>query len=369
MLDFTPTQEQQMLIEAIHRFAANDLQPKAHEMDETTEIPEAIIHKGWEIGLLPASIPESLGGFGEYSAVTNVLALEELAFGDMAVAMKLMAPALFAYPILFEGTDDQKGRFLPLMAEVEPYPATAALVEPRITFDPFELKTTVTRQGDGSFVLNGQKCYVPNAADAKWLLVYATDTAKQKVGAFLVERESEGVIIGEREKLMGVRGLPTYTVKFNDVKVTPDLVLGGEAGANYQNLINHMNIGIAAMAVGVMKASHEYAKYYAKDRVQFGRPIATNQSIAFMLAESAIEVDSLRLMVWEAAWNMDANKSLKEITKSAYLVRHYAEQSALHVTDHGVQVLGGHGFIREHPVERWLRNSRGVPMFLGLAIA
>lgn len=368
MLDFTPTDEQQMLIEAINRYAVNDLQPKAHEMDESSEIPDALINKGWEIGLLPASIPESLGGFGEYSAITNVLALEELAFGDMAAALRLMAPSLFAYPILFEGTDDQKARFLPLMAEDKPYPATAALVEPRITFDPFELKTIATRH-DNRVVLNGLKAYVPNAADAKWFLVYAADSETGAIGGYLVDHESAGVTIQEREKLMGVRGLPTYRIELNHVSVPSDLILGGEKGINFQNLINHMNIGIAAMALGVTRASYEYAKEYAKERVQFGRPIATNQSIAFMLAEAAIEVDALRLMVWEAAWHIDADKPLDEITQAAYLARHYAEKATLEVTDHGVQVLGGHGFIREHPVERWLRNGRGVPMFVGLAMA
>lgn len=368
MLDFTPTEEQQMLTDAIRRYALNDLQPAAHEMDEASEIPESLINKGWEIGLLPASIPESLGGFGEYSAVTNVLALEELAYGDMATALKLMTPALFAYPVMFAGTDDQKARFLPLFAEDKPFPATAALVEPRVTFDPFELKLTASRDGDG-VILNGVKAYVPNLADAAWVLVYATDSETGKVGGYLVERGSTGVTIKEREKLMGVRGLPTYRVNFENVRVSADLILGGESGIDYQRLLDHMNLGTAAMGVGVMRASYDYSRDYAKDRVQFGSPIATKQAIAFMIAENAIEVDGGRLMVWEAAWQIDTGKPAAEITQAAYLARQYVEKAVLQVTDHGVQILGGHGFIREHPSERWLRNGRGIPMFTGLAIA
>lgn len=367
MLDFSPTQEQQMLIDAINRYAVNDLQPNAHEMDEHSAIPAAIIQKGWELGLLPASIPEALGGFGEYSAVTNVLALEELAFGDVAAAFKLMTPALFAYPVLFDGTDDQQSRFLPLFAEEKPFPATAALIEPRINFDPFDLQTIATRQGD-TVLLNGCKGYVPNAADAEWLLVYAKDSETGAIGAYIVEKAtSAGVEVVDQEKLMGIRGLPTYRTQFNDVQVPIDLVLGGVAGINYQDLVDHMNIGLAAVGTGVMRASYEYAKDYAKERIQFGKPIATNQAIAFMLAECAIEVDSARLMAWEAAWQADTNSP--EITQAAYLAREYVNRAALFVTDNGVQVLGGHGFIREHPVERWLRNARGLPMFTGLVMA
>lgn len=366
MLDFSPTQEQQMLMDAMNRYAINDLQPNAHEMDEHADVPADIVQKGWELGLLPASIPEALGGFGDYSALTNVLALEELAFGDLATTFKLMAPALLAYPVLFDGTEDQQSRFLPMFSEEKPFPATAALIEPRITFDPFELQTVATRQGD-RVVLHGCKGYVPNAADAEWVLVYAKDSETGAVGAYIVEKSSTGVEIVEREKLMGIHGLASYRIQFNDVQVPADLVLGGEHGINYQNLIDHMNIGLAAVGTGVMRASYEYAKDYAKERVQFGKPIASNQAIAFMLAECAIEVDSTRLLAWEAAWQADTNGP--EITKAAYLARDYANRAGLFVTDSGVQVLGGHGFIREHPVERYLRNARGLPMFTGLVMA
>jgi acyl-CoA dehydrogenase len=369
MLDFTPTEEQQMLVDAIKRYATNDLQPRAHEMDEQSDIPGDVVQKGWEIGLLPASIPENYGGFGDYCATTNVLALEELAFGDLAATFKLMAPALLAYPVLFEGTDEQKARFLPLFAEEKPYPATAALIEPRIQFDPFDLQTIATRKGDG-VVLNGIKGYVPNAAGAEWLLVYARDSETDRTCGYLVEvAKTEGVVIDEREKLMGVRGLATYRIKLNNVHVPGELVLGGEAGIDFQNLINHIHIGLAAVATGVMRASYEYALAYAKERIQFGKPIAQNQAIAFMLAECAIEVDGTRLMAWETAWQIDCQKPLESITQAAYLAREYANKAGLFVTDCGVQILGGHGFIREHPAERWLRNARGLPMFTGLVFA
>ncbi|NDJ85048.1 MAG: acyl-CoA dehydrogenase [Chloroflexi bacterium] len=368
MLDFTPTEEQQMLVDAIKRYATNDLQPNAHKMDENSEVPEAIIQKGWEIGLIPASIPEELGGFGEYSAITNVLALEELAYGDLASTLKLMAPSLFAYPILFNGTDDQRARFLPLLAEEKPYPATAALNEPGISFDPFAQQTTVAREDD-CFVLNGVKANVPNAEGAEWLLVYASDSETGQVGGYLVQNNAEGLEITRREKMMGIQGLAAYQVQLSNVRVGADLALNGGDPIDFQRLIDHMNIGVAAVGTGVMRASYEYAIEYAKDRVQFGQPIATKQAIAFMLAECAIEVDSTRLLAWEAAWHIDEGKPAAEITKAAYLAREYANKASLQVTDSGVQVLGGHGFIREHPVERYLRNARGLPVFTGLTMA
>jgi alkylation response protein AidB-like acyl-CoA dehydrogenase len=254
------------------------------------------------------------------------------------------------------------------VAEPTPYPATAALLEPRVNFDPFDLRTTATREGE-CIVLNGEKGYVPNAAGAEWFLIYARDGENGRVRGCLVERAAAGLTVQEREKLMGIHGLPAYRMNLNQVRVSPDLELGGESGIDFDRLVNHMNVGLAAMAAGVMRASYEYAREYAKERIQFGKPIAAKQAIAFMLAECAIEVDSTRLLAWEAAWQMEAKKPVQEVRQAAYLAREYANKAALFVTDCGVQILGGHGFIREHPVERWLRNARGFPMFTGLAIA
>lgn len=366
MISFTPTEEQDMLISTIRRYSENILQKQAHENDETNAIPHDTILKGWEIGLLPASIPESYGGFGEYSAVNNALALEELAYGDLAAALKILVPSLYAYPILFSGTEEQKARFLPLFGEEKPYPATAALLESRALFDPHDLKTTARFEGD-HYILNGEKAYVPLAEGAEWVLVYATEG--ERVQGFLVEvGATEGVKIQSREKLMGIRGLDTYRVTLTDVRIPAENKLGGEAGINYQQLLNHSNVALAALAVGVARASHEYALNYAKNRVQFGKPIATKQAIAFMLAECRIEIDAARLLVWEAAWQIDQNRPADDITKAAALARTYADKMALFVTDCGVQVLGGHGFIREYPVERLLRNGRGFPAFTGLAL-
>jgi alkylation response protein AidB-like acyl-CoA dehydrogenase len=223
--------------------------------------------------------------------------------------------------------------------------------------------TTRAVRDNGTYILNGQKAYVPLAADANQILVYANE--EDLTQAFIVNKGTEGLIIGEREKNMGIKALPTHTVKLNDCKVGVDCKLGSEEGINFGRLITFSQIALAAMAVGVAKASYEYALDYAKEREAFGEPIASRQSIAFMLAEMAIEIDATRLMVWEAAWKSDQGE---DASKEAALVKQYADKMVLTVTDNGVQVLGGHGYIREHPVELWFRNGRGFTTFDGLAM-
>ncbi|MEO8610040.1 MAG: acyl-CoA dehydrogenase family protein [Chloroflexota bacterium] len=364
MVSFTPTEEQQLLIDTIRRYALNDVRKVAHEADEDSTPPLNVVKTGWQIGLVPSAIPEELGGFGELSAVTGALAAEELAFGDLSVALHVLTPALFAYPVILFGTAEQRENLLPNFLEEAITPATAAFLEPGVFFDPNELKTTATVSGN-SVKLNGAKAYVPLAETAKWMLVYARDTESGRVDAYVVEKETAGVQVDKREELMGLRALPTYRVNFNDVTLDASAKLGGAVGINYQIIRDRGNVALAALAVGVARASYEYALEYAKQRVQFGKPIAQNQSIAFMLAEMAFDIDSTRLMAWEAAWKLDQGQ---DATHEAYLSRKFANDMALKVTDSGVQILGGYGFIREYPAERWLRNGRGFSTFDGLAI-
>jgi alkylation response protein AidB-like acyl-CoA dehydrogenase len=365
MVSFIPTDEQQLLIDTIRRYAVHDVQPIAHDADEDGKLPGDVVQKGWEIGLIPAVIPEDLGGFGDdLSAVTGVIAAEELAYGDLATAMSVMNPALMAYPLILYGTAEQRENLLPMFLEENSAPATAALLESGISFDAFNLKTTATIEGD-KVRINGAKAYVPLAADAHWMLVYARDNISGNIDAYLVEDQIEGVQVERREQLMGLRALPTYRVNFNNATVDAACKLGGAVGMDYNRILNRQRVALAAMAVGVARSAFEYARDYAKQRIQFGKPIAQNQAIAFMLAESAIEIDGARLMAWEAAWKIDRGE---DATREAVLAKQYADKAVLFVTDNAVQTLGGYGFIREYPAERWLRNGRGFPTFDGLAI-
>ena len=362
MISFSLTEEQQMLVEAVKRYAERDLRPWLREADESGQLAGRLIEAGWELGLIASNIPEAYGGFGNHAALTGVLLAEELAWGDLSAALTLLAPNLLVIPLLEYGSEKQKQNLLPQFCHMSFAPATAALTEPYLTFDPYHLKTTAARQ-NGHYTLNGQKAFVPLAAEAGHILVYAAEDNQPQ--AFIVNKNTPGLKIGQREKNMGLNALPTYKISLENCAVGADCKLGGEQGIDFNRLLNYSRVAMAAMAVGVARASYEYALAYAKEREAFGEPIASRQAIAFMLAEMAIEIDAARLMAWEAAWKLDRGE---EATREAVLVKRYADEMALRVTDNGVQILGGHGYIRDHPVELWLRNGRSFAVLEGIAM-
>ncbi|HRK90741.1 MAG TPA: acyl-CoA dehydrogenase family protein [Anaerolineales bacterium] len=361
MYSFEPNEEQQMLIDAVGKYAENDLRPAAHDAEESRELPKKLVSKGWELGFLQASTPEAYGGFGERSAVTGVLALEEMAYGDLAGALAVLTPSLFATPVLLGGSEEQKQHYLPKIVGGDWAPYTGALMEMSFDFDPNALKTTAKAEGD-KYILNGEKIFVPFAKDAEALLVYANlDGVTQ---GFIVEKGSAGLSISdEREKVMGLNALPMYRVKLENVSASR---LGGASGHDFELILSAMRVASAAAAVGVARSSFEYAKNYAKERDAFGVKIAQKQAIAFFLAEMATEMEAIRLLTWEAAWKLDNNK--EDASTSAYLAQTGAADMAMMVTDRGVQIYGGHGYIRENPVELLMRNGRGFAAMLGLVI-
>jgi len=362
MLDFRPDEEQKMLIDAIMRYSEERVRKVFRDAEEDGTIPDDVVNAGWEMGVLPTSIPEAYGGFGEYSSVTNVLAAEGFAWGDLAIALNVMVPNLVAVPLMLTGTDAQKEQYLPMFCDEKMPKVTAALTEPVVRFDPYKLGTTAVFTNN-TYTLNGTKTVVPLAGDAELLLVYANEDGKTQ--AFLVPVDAEGVTVGAKDKLMGIKALPTYMVTFADVTVPAENKLGGEAGIDFSLLLNHSRVALGAAAVGVARAGFEYARDYAKQRVQFGEPIGHRQSIAFMLADMATDIDEARLLVWEAAWMMDQGQ---DVTREAALMKQRIDGIVINVADRALQVLGGYGYIREYPVELWLRNARGFASFDGLAI-
>ncbi len=366
MIDFELTEEQQMIRDTVGAFALEQMRPAAREADETGKVPAALIEKLWELGVVQSAIPEKFGGAGDTrSAVTGAVIAEELGYGDVGIAAHALAPRLFAFPILEAGTEEQRERYLKKFAAPKFVPATAALLEPRFDFDTTMLAASICRDGAG-LLLNGRKCFVPLAADSESLLVYASSDANagyQGVEGFIVPRNAPGLTISEREKNMGFKALATYGLEFKDCKIGPEARLGGEGGINFSRVMSETRVALAAMAVGMARAAYEYARDYAKERRAFGAAIAQKQAIAFILADMAIEVDASRLLVWEAAWELDRGE---EALASSYLAKNYVANSALKITDNAVQVLGGHGYIREHPVEMWLRNARGLAALDGI---
>ena len=363
MISFSPTEEQQMIVSMAKQFANDEMRKIYRQCDEEGTIPEGVIDTAWKMGLTSCCVPEAYGGPGaERSAITGSLIAEELAWGDLSIAMQVLCPALFAYPILEMGTDTQRQKYLPPFSGEKYKAATAALIEPRFGFDPHSL-LTVARLDGNEYVLNGEKCYVPLAAAADPFLVYAAADGSSQ--AFIVEKGTKGLEVGEREKNMGIKALATYEITIKDCRIPKENRLERDNGYDFNRIMNCSRVALSAMAVGVAKAAMEYSRDYAKERVAFGEPIGSRQAVAFMLAEMAIEIDATRLMTWEAAWRLDRTD---DATREAALAKAYADDMVLMVTDRAVQILGGHGYVREHPVELWLRNGRGFSTFDGLAI-
>lgn len=361
MYSFEPTEEQKMVIDAARKLAAKEYRPRMREADEKGEPEAAWMDEGWELALLPASIPEQFGGFGANSALTWVLAAEELAWGDLSGAMALLAPNLVALPVLRAGTPEQKAMHLPAYCNDAWAPGAAALMEPRIEFDPFALETKAERTADG-YRITGRKCNVPFALESDWVLVYAAlEGATQ---GFLVPTNAPGVTVGERERNMGLRALPLYSLNLADCVVPAANRLGGEQGCDFDLLLATSRTALASLAVGVARAAYEFTLDYTKQRTAFGEPLAQRQSIAFTLAELIIDIDAARLLAWEAAWNLDNDR---DAVRAAAFALNFASDMALRTADRAVQLLGGYGYVRDYPVELWLRNARAFGVMEGIA--
>jgi alkylation response protein AidB-like acyl-CoA dehydrogenase len=368
MVNFELDEEQQLIRDTVVSFARDEIRPHARDADEKGVIPPALIQKGWELGLVQGSIPEEYGGFGNaHSAITGAVVAEELAYGDLSIAMHLLAPRLVTVPTLEFGSAGMKKSVLPRFCGERFEPASAAVMEPRMDFDAMAPQTVLKRDGD-DYTLTGEKCLVPLGNEARQFLVVASlanGSGPAHAQALLVDRETPGLTVGERERNMGLKALVTNRVVFDGCKIPREQLLdGGEQAVT--KIANLWRIATASMAVGVARAAYDYAREYAKDRRAFGQAIAQKQAIAFMVAEMAMEVDAMRLLIWEAAWKVDRGE---DATREAFLAKRYASDMTLKITDNALQVLGGHGYIRDHLVELFLRNARGFATFEGLAIA
>src|SRR5262249_40799997 len=271
MVNFSPSEEQELLRQTLADFAREALRPHLRESDEKNAMPPELPAKAWELGLVQESIPESLGGFGgTRSALSGTLMLEELAYGGLALALHLVSPRLLTVPLLVAGTDAQRAQWLPKFAGAKFTSGTAAVVEPRWDFDIGRPATRAERNG-GDWALSGTKCFVPLADRAEGILVYAT--TPEGLAAFLVGRNAKGLSVGEREKNMGVKALETFPVTLESVRVPAAARLGGD-GADLQPLLDASRVASAAAAVGVARAAFDYAREYAKERKAFGVAIA-----------------------------------------------------------------------------------------------
>ncbi len=362
MISFAPTEEQVAARESMRGFATDVLSKQARACDEASAIPETFYAQAWELGLTATQIPESYGGFGAgRSATTNAIVLEELAYGDATLALAAAAPALFAYAVLDHGTEAQKETYLPLFCGERYHVASLAVAEPVPCFDALSPATKAVRSGR-EFALTGAKCFVPMGDRASHFLV--TARSDDGLDAFIVGREAAGLTISEPEKNLGLRALPTATLKLDGVRIAETDRLGDTQRADVRALLNHTRVAVGAIMTGLSRAVLDYCVPYAKEREAFDEPIARKQSIAFRLADMHIETECSRWLVWKAASELDLGL---DATRSAHFARAYTAEKSMWIADNGVQVLGGHGFIREHPVEMWFRNARTLGVLDGIA--
>ena len=365
MISFGPTEEQEMIRASVRDFARAELRDIARQSDEERRLPDGLLDEAWTLGLVAASIPERMGGSSmRRSPLTSAIVAEELAFGDAPLAAAVLTPLLFVNPLLDFGTEAQQAEYLPLFTTSRLHAATLALHEPTFGFEPARLRTVVERVGKG-FRITGSKRFVPLGDRASHFLVVARGEREglQSLEAIIVPRDAHGLRIApERERTLGLQALPCASLELEGVELPASSRLGGEGGIDGARFINQCRMGSAALAVGMSRAIEEFVVGYAKERVAFGGPIARKQVIAFRLADMEIETHSMRLLVWKAASQLEQRL---EATRAATLAETYVCREAMKIADVGVQILGGHGYIRAYPVEMWYRNMRALTLMQG----
>ncbi|QGK70615.1 acyl-CoA dehydrogenase [Allosaccharopolyspora coralli] len=363
LFDLTPSDEQQMIQQMLREFAEEQLRPAAPDADSACTPPPDLLARIAELGVTQIGIPDEIGGAGtEQSTVTNVFIAEALAHGDMGLAVAALAPSGVSNALVRWGDEQQQSTYLPAFVGENVPSAALSLLEPRPLFDPFELKTTARRSG-GGFVLDGVKSLVPRARDGE-LFVVAAHLDGTGPALFLVESDTDGVTI-ETEPAMGLRGAATGRVLLDNVSVPKAALLGGGQDEVYRECVRLSRIGWSALAVGTGQAVLDYVTPYVNERVAFGEPVSHRQGVAFRVADIGIELEGMRLATYRAASRAEQGHAY---AREAALARTLAAEKGMAIGSDGVQLLGGHGFVKEHPVERWYRDLRAVGVSEGVLL-
>lgn len=371
MLSFELTDEQKMYQKTARDFAAAVLRPAAEHHDRTGEYPWEIIRQAFELGLMNTLIPEAYGGLG-LSAVDATIVAEELAWGCSGIATAMEANQLASGPVIMYGTEAQKQKYLGLLtgepdADGNPHMAAYGVTEPGAGSDVAGMSTTATRDGD-FYVLNGTKMWITNAAKATWYFVVAytdKDAGYKGMSGFLVDANSPGITVGKKEDNMGQRASDTRAITFDEVRVPAENLLGGKEGVGWMQAMHAFDKSrplVASGAVGLARAAYEYARDYSLERKAFGKPIAKNQAVSFMVAEMAMNIDAARLLVQKAAWIHDQGQ---RNTKAAAFAKAFAADMAAKCATDAVQVFGGYGFNKEYPVEKLYRDAKIYQIYEG----
>ncbi|GBG36633.1 acyl-CoA dehydrogenase family protein [Mycobacterium montefiorense] len=362
--DLTPDDEQKMIVETLEEFAEEVLRPAAPDADAAASYPPELIAKAADLGITAINIPEDFDGIAAHrSSVTNVLVAEALAYGDMGLALPILAPGGVASALTHWGSADQQATYLKEFAGENVPQACVAIAEPRPLFDPTRLKTTAVRTPSG-YRLDGVKSLVPAAADVELFIVGAQLNGRPAL--FIVESAAKGLTV-KADPSMGIRAAALGQLELSGVSVPLNARLGEDEATDddYSEAIALSRLGWAALAVGTSHAVLDYVIPYVKEREAFGEPVAHRQAVAFMCANIAIELDGLRLITWRGAAR--AEQGLPFIREAA-LAKRLGADKAMQIGLDGVQLLGGHGYTKEHPVERWYRDLRAVGVAEGVVL-
>ena len=361
---FALTDDERMVRDTVREFAAEQLAPSAAERDETERFDRTLFTQMGDLGLAGLPYPEEYGGVAQ-SYFSWALAIEEIAYADMSMAICLAVHILAQMPIVTYGTDDQKGRYLPRMMSGERLGAFA-LTEPQAGSDASAIALRADNRG-GAYALSGTKVWISNAGEADVYTVFATvdrGRGKEGITAFIVDRATPGFRVGTHERKMGIRSSPAAELIFENARVSERDRLGAEGDGLRVALsaLGSGRISIAAACVGLARSAWEHATRYAIQRTQFGRPIADQEAIQFMLADAATEIEAARLLTWRAARLRDAGQP---IAAASSMAKMYASDVAMRVTTDAVQVFGGAGYSRDNPVERLMRDAKGAQIYEG----
>jgi len=362
LFDLTPDDEQQMFQEAGRAFAEEKIRPAALKADEDRETPKEILEQAVELGVNMLGVPEELGGvMVEQSAVTSVLIGEALAHGDMGIAYAALAPGAVATAIGLWGSAEQEATYLPAFTGEDVPAAALAILEPRPLFDPFDLETKAKRKGD-DWVLTGVKSLLARARDCELFLV-AAEAEGIGPALFVVESGAKGLSV-EDEPAMGLRPAATGRLVIEKVTVPGSALLGeGNATAkDYAACVARSRIAWCGLATGTAQAVLDYVIPYVNDRQAFGESISNRQGVAFAVSDIGIEQNGMRLATYRAASRADQGQSF---VREAAIARRLCAAKGMKIGSDGVQLLGGHGFVKEHPVERWYRDLRAAGVMEG----
>jgi len=362
LFDVSPDDEQQMFQEAGSAFAADKIRPAALKADDECATPKEILSEAVELGVNMLGVPEELGGvMHEQSAVTSVLIGEALAHGDMGIAYAALAPGAVATAIGLYGSAEQEATYLPAFTGEDVPAAALAILEPRPLFDPMALETKAKKTG-GGWTLTGVKSLVARATECE-LFVIAADAEGIGPALFVVESGAKGLSV-EAEPAMGLRPAATGKLLIEKVKLPESALLGeGDCKAkDYADAVNRARVAWAGLAVGTAQAVLDYVMPYVNERQAFGEPISNRQGVAFVVSDIGIESDGMRLATYRAASRADRGE---KFDREAAIARRLCTVKGMQIGSQGVQLLGGHGFVKEHPVERWYRDLRAAGVMEG----